>query len=206
MLDEGFAVTQDGARPDQTAALIGLAEKGYFTLELTVEGAGGHSSTPTRETPIGILAAAIAKLERKPNAGEDAAHDGADVRRADAGDIVRSAHRAGKPLAVRSAAHGLFLLARQYGSVGPHDDRTHVIQAGVKENVLPQSRNRTDQLSYPAGDTSVDILAHVDARSGPARSVRPVAPATEPSRESRSRARAFRRSRAPRARCFPMRS
>jgi len=51
--------------PDNTA-LIGIAQKGYLALELRVDGVGGHSSQPPKTSNIGILAAAITKLEAAP--------------------------------------------------------------------------------------------------------------------------------------------
>ncbi|HRX56943.1 MAG TPA: M20/M25/M40 family metallo-hydrolase, partial [Verrucomicrobiales bacterium] len=48
--------------PDNTA-LIGIAQKGFVSLELSVNGVGGHSSMPPKESNIGILAKAITKLE-----------------------------------------------------------------------------------------------------------------------------------------------
>jgi len=48
--------------PDNTA-LIGIAQKGYLSLELAMNGIGGHSSQPPEESNIGILAKAITKLE-----------------------------------------------------------------------------------------------------------------------------------------------
>ncbi|MGE0856085.1 MAG: M20/M25/M40 family metallo-hydrolase, partial [Hyphomicrobiaceae bacterium] len=48
--------------PDNTA-LIGIAQKGYVSLELAMSGIGGHSSQPPKETNIGILAKAITQLE-----------------------------------------------------------------------------------------------------------------------------------------------
>ncbi len=64
VLDEGQVVTQ-GIVPgfDQPVALIGIAEKGYLSLELLVEAEGGHSSMPPSHTAVGILSAAIARLE-----------------------------------------------------------------------------------------------------------------------------------------------
>ena len=44
-------------------ALIGIAQKGFLSLELAMHGAGGHSSQPPTESNIGILAEAITKLE-----------------------------------------------------------------------------------------------------------------------------------------------
>lgn len=45
---------------------VGVAEKGYATLELSVNGTPGHSSIPPKTTPIGKLARAVGKLEANP--------------------------------------------------------------------------------------------------------------------------------------------
>jgi carboxypeptidase PM20D1 len=47
-------------------ALVGVSEKGYLTVEFTVQGQPGHSSTPPPQTTIGILARALARLEAHP--------------------------------------------------------------------------------------------------------------------------------------------
>jgi carboxypeptidase PM20D1 len=47
-------------------ALIGIAEKGYLSLRLTVETDGGHSSIPPAETAIGIISRALHRLEATP--------------------------------------------------------------------------------------------------------------------------------------------
>ena len=47
-------------------ALIGASEKGYLTVEFTVNSQPGHSSTPPPQTAIGILAKALARLEAHP--------------------------------------------------------------------------------------------------------------------------------------------
>ncbi|NIM04057.1 MAG: M20/M25/M40 family metallo-hydrolase, partial [Armatimonadetes bacterium] len=64
ILDEGGMITK-GILIGVTSsvALIGVAEKGYMSVELTVESAGGHASTPPRQTAIGILSAAIHRIE-----------------------------------------------------------------------------------------------------------------------------------------------
>ncbi|MCU0845620.1 MAG: M20 family peptidase [Spirochaetes bacterium] len=64
-LDEGGCVIEGAiAGLSAPAALIGIAEKGYLSLEFGVKGEGGHSSMPPRQTAAGILCAAIAKLEK----------------------------------------------------------------------------------------------------------------------------------------------
>lgn len=67
VLDEGGAVT-DGFFPgvEQPVAIIGIAEKGYVNLHLTVNAVGGHSSQPPRHTAAGVLAQAIVKIEANP--------------------------------------------------------------------------------------------------------------------------------------------
>jgi carboxypeptidase PM20D1 len=64
VLDEGMPVTH-GLLPgiQQPVALIGIAEKGYATLELVAQGEGGHSSMPPPQTAVTILGAALGKLE-----------------------------------------------------------------------------------------------------------------------------------------------
>lgn len=67
VLDEGGAVVQ-GLISGVSApvALVGIAEKGYVSLELTVNSEGGHSSMPPKHTAVGILSKAITKLEDNP--------------------------------------------------------------------------------------------------------------------------------------------
>uniref|UniRef100_A0A667ZQL9 Peptidase M20 domain containing 1, tandem duplicate 1 n=1 Tax=Myripristis murdjan TaxID=586833 RepID=A0A667ZQL9_9TELE len=67
VLDEGLAVL-DGiiSGLEGPAALIGISEKGQATLKLSVLMTPGHSSMPPRESSIGILAAAIKRLEENP--------------------------------------------------------------------------------------------------------------------------------------------
>lgn len=67
VLDEGMPITQ-GLIPniEKEVALIGTAEKGFISLELAVKIRGGHSSTPTKETAIDVMANAITKLKNNP--------------------------------------------------------------------------------------------------------------------------------------------
>jgi carboxypeptidase PM20D1 len=70
VLDEGMAIVHDMLPGlEREAALVGVAEKGFATMELVALGAGGHSSTPPRETAAGVLARAITRLESHPLPG-----------------------------------------------------------------------------------------------------------------------------------------
>ncbi len=67
VLDEGGSIVQ-GVVPgvQKPVALIGVAEKGYASFKLSVFSKGGHSSMPPKQTSIGILSAAVEKLETNP--------------------------------------------------------------------------------------------------------------------------------------------
>ncbi|MCW2793596.1 MAG: peptidase [Nocardioides sp.] len=67
VLDEGGAIAHE-AFPGVAAPIgvIGVAEKGTTSLELRVEGRGGHASTPARMGPTARLARAILRLDRSP--------------------------------------------------------------------------------------------------------------------------------------------
>ena len=67
VVDEGGAITQ-GALPglDRPLAVVGVAEKGYLSVELTATAAGGHSSAPPERTSIEILNEALARLLADP--------------------------------------------------------------------------------------------------------------------------------------------
>ncbi|XP_078276603.1 N-fatty-acyl-amino acid synthase/hydrolase PM20D1-like isoform X2 [Rhinoraja longicauda] len=67
LLDEGSAIIE-GVIPglEKQVAVIATSEKSSATIGLRVTTSSGHSSMPPKETSIGILAAAVSKLERNP--------------------------------------------------------------------------------------------------------------------------------------------
>jgi carboxypeptidase PM20D1 len=65
VLDEGSVILQSTfAGVKKPKALIGISEKGYLTVEISVSTEGGHSSMPPAHTAVGILSAAILNLEK----------------------------------------------------------------------------------------------------------------------------------------------
>jgi carboxypeptidase PM20D1 len=69
VLDEGGAVAGQ-AFPGVAVpvAAIGVTEKGVTSVELRVEGRGGHAATPARMGPTARLARAITRIDRSPMA------------------------------------------------------------------------------------------------------------------------------------------
>jgi carboxypeptidase PM20D1 len=66
VLDEGLSIIDGNPITGKSAALIGVAEKGYATLKVTAKGAGGHSSTPPKNTAVVTLAKAVVAIAEKP--------------------------------------------------------------------------------------------------------------------------------------------
>lgn len=67
VLDEAMVIT-DGVMPGISSriGLIGIAEKGYLSLELIAAAEGGHAAMPPRETAVGLLCKAVDKLLNNP--------------------------------------------------------------------------------------------------------------------------------------------
>ena len=69
VLDEGAGdviEASDYGAPGVCVCPIGIYEKGYADLKLTVRAPGGHSSNPFNGTSLGILASAIASILEHP--------------------------------------------------------------------------------------------------------------------------------------------
>jgi carboxypeptidase PM20D1 len=162
VLDEGLAVT-DGiiANVRRPVALIGIAEKGYVSLELTVEIAGGHSSMPPRGTAIGVLCAAVARLERHPM----------PARLAGPGALLIDCLAPEMPPAVRllmgnRRVFGPLItrfLARTPSTAAMIRTTTAatILAAGVKENVLPTQARAVVNLRVVPGDTIAGVTHRV---------------------------------------------
>jgi carboxypeptidase PM20D1 len=67
VMDEG-GVISSGMVPgiDKDVALVGIAEKGFVSLRLSIELEGGHSSMPARESAIDVISSAVARLKANP--------------------------------------------------------------------------------------------------------------------------------------------
>jgi carboxypeptidase PM20D1 len=161
VLDEGGALSEGMAGLAGPVALIGVAEKGYVTLQLKVDAEGGHSSMPPRETAIGILSTAITRLEAHPFPPRlTPAVQGMFEQMAPA--MSGSARLAManlwlfKPLVIRR-----LLGTPQTASMLRTTTAPTVFHAGVKDNVLPQSATASVNFRLLTGDTRVSVLEAV---------------------------------------------
>lgn len=164
VIDEGLLIL-DGVLPglQQPAALIGLAEKGYMSVQLTVSATPGHSSMPPRKgsSAIALLSTALDALEHQqmPAAISGVAGQMFDVLAPEMSGFSR----------VALSNLWLFgpVVQRQLETAGSTNAllRTTtaltLLQAGNKENVLPGRAQATINFRLLPGDTRDDVLDHV---------------------------------------------
>lgn len=162
VLDEGLLITH-GMVPgvSKPVALVGLAEKGYVTVTLSAQGAGGHSSMPPPRSAIGIVGEAVARVEAHPMPTHF-------------GGLPRATFEAVAPQAdgaMRWVLSNLWLTAplveRQLEKLPAGNAMLRstgvatVFRAGERDNVLPGVAQASVNFRLLPGDRSADVLAHV---------------------------------------------
>jgi carboxypeptidase PM20D1 len=162
VLDEG-GVIGDGVLPgiSEPVALVGIAEKGFVTIELSTRAGGGHSSLPPRQSAVGILSAAVARLEehRMPARLEGPTRQLFDR----IGPRLPSVQRAAfanqwlaRPLVLRGLEASPTTNAMVRTTAAPT-----VFQAGTKENLLPSHARAVVNFRILPGDTIAMVMEHV---------------------------------------------
>jgi carboxypeptidase PM20D1 len=158
-VDEGGGISEGlAAGVRGMVGLIGVSEKGYLTVEFTVQGQPGHSSTPPPQTAIGILSRALARLEAHPMPTH--------VRR-----LRPLYHGIGRavPFYLQIAfaniwLFGLFLrrelmaIPELNASIRTTTALT-IVQGGVEDNTVPAEARAIVNFRLLPGDTIAEVLA-----------------------------------------------
>jgi len=162
VIDEGLLISEGLIKGlDKPAALIGVAEKGYATLVLTAHATPGHSSMPPRDTAIGMMSAALARLEthRLPMQISGVTSEFFDTLAPEMGGINR----------VVLSNLWLFkpLLLHEFEKTGPTEAMVRtttaltIFNAGNKENVLPGLASASVNFRLMPGDSQASVIDHV---------------------------------------------
>jgi carboxypeptidase PM20D1 len=162
VLDEG-GVIGDRILPgiSEPVALVGIGEKGFVTIELSARVAGGHSSLPPRQSAVGILSAAVARLEQTQIG---ARFEGPTRQLFDRiGPRLPTIQRAvfanlwlTTPLVLRTLEESPTTNAMVRTTTAPT-----IFQAGTKDNVLPSLARAVINFRILPGDTVASVLEHV---------------------------------------------
>ncbi len=163
VLDEGGQLSEsrlkDVKRP---IAVIGVAEKGYASFELTVEKEGGHSSMPAKETAIDILTTALYKLRKKipslkltPQLREFLERVGSSS------DNFINKMAASNLWLFRSVIKSK-LAAEPEGDAMMHTTIVPtIIQSGIKDNVIPTDAKAIINSRILTGETSKTVEDYI---------------------------------------------
>ncbi len=160
IVDEGGGVSA-GLAPGVRGniALIGVSEKGYLTVEFTVNSQPGHSSTPPPQTSIGILSRALARLEAHPMP--------IHLRR-----LRPLYHGIGRaaPFHIQLAFANVWLfspLLKRWLVPNPEMNASMrtttaltIIHGGVEDNTIPAEVKAIVNFRLLPGDTIADVLWH----------------------------------------------
>jgi carboxypeptidase PM20D1 len=158
-LDEGGIVALDAPVIEGQAAMIGIAEKGYATLQITANAKGGHSSMPPTETGVVNLATAILSINANAFPLE---LKGPGVKMLE----VFAAKKGGVPK-MAMANQWLFgsvlksqMAATPSGAASIHTTIAPTMLTGSpKENVLPQTATALINYRIAPWNSSADIMA-----------------------------------------------
>ncbi len=163
VLDEGGSLLQ-GVVPGVAApvAAVGVAEKGYVSVELVAEAPGGHSSTPGKEGAIGILAEALRSLDHRP----PKAHLGGVTRQ-----MLEEGVGPAASFPYRLVYANLWLfrpVVEQVLAGIPAASATirtttapTILEAGLKDNVIPNRARAVVNFRILPGDTIDGVVEHV---------------------------------------------
>ncbi len=193
VLDEGMTITS-GMVPmiQEPVALVGTSEKGYLSVELTSKYPGGHSAMPEAETAISILSKAIVRITGDqpapvftPPMKDFLSYIGPEI-----------------PWPARIVFANQWLLGGVLKSIytgsGPGNASVRtttaptMLQAGIKDNVLPAEAKATVNFRLLPGNTSEKVIARLKEVMDDDRiSVTPLALIKEPAQVSPTRCDAF---------------
>jgi carboxypeptidase PM20D1 len=162
VVDEVAAIVVDNIDGlDVPAALIGVAEKGYVSVEIVARDDGGHSSMPPPHTTVGRVAMAVTRLEAAPMPG--------GLR----GPTARMFDRLGPemtlPMRIVFANRWLFgpvvnaVMSgkRSANAMLRTTTAATMFEGSAKENVLPSRSRAVVNFRILPGDTVQSVLEHV---------------------------------------------
>ncbi|MFC2128582.1 M20 family peptidase [Bacteroidota bacterium] len=162
VLDEGMVIVRNqvpGIKKD--VALIGLSEKGFMTVELSVNMESGHSSMPPEETAIGVMSRAIVNLrDKQPKARiSDPIRGFFDYL----GPEMSFGFRAvfANSWLFKKIILNIYQSKPASNALVQTTTSPTIFNSGIKDNVLPIEAKAIVNFRILPGETSVEVLEHI---------------------------------------------
>lgn len=162
VLDEGYAVLDNYPLTGKSAALIGVAEKGYISLQITANTEGGHSSRPPPESGAVRIARALVALEENQMPADLSAPPFNEMIQAVSADL---------PFTLKVAFANQWLLGSIIKDQVASDPTANAIvrtttaptmlNGSIKDNVLPQRASAVVNFRIHPNDTVASVTQHV---------------------------------------------
>lgn len=162
VMDEGGIITTNQI-PGITkpVALIGTSEKGFLSILLSVEKAGGHSSMPARETAIDILTSAIVRLRANPFEARFSESMSGFIE--SLGPEMPFVQRLAfaNPWLFRGVIVGIYESSAGGNAMVRTTVAPTILQAGMKDNVIPTLATATINFRLLPGDKAEAVINKV---------------------------------------------
>ena len=160
-LDEGYAVLDGvigGVKPP--IAMIGIAEKGYLSVQLAATGSGGHSSMPAADNSAARIGRAVERLWDNQMPARIGGPTGymLDGLAPYSGGIMRVA-LANRWLTGPLVERQLLAVPSTAAAIRTTTAPT-ILSAGTKDNVIPQVATAIVNHRVLPGDTVQSVLDH----------------------------------------------
>lgn len=153
----------------ENTALIGIAQKGYVSLEIAINGIGGHSSQPAGESNIVALAKAVEKVEAAQFPYK--IHEAVRYQYRFMGPELSDANQPMYKAVAYGSDDSLSDLEQKFIDVMSQNQVTRAMlhtttavtmfNAGIKDNVLPPAATAVVNFRTMPGDTPEVIIEHV---------------------------------------------
>lgn len=164
VIDEGLLIA-DGMMPGlkPPAALIGVAEKGFVSVQVSAEATPGHSSMPPApgQSAIAMLSAALARIDEHPMPGgiRGVARQMFDAVAPEMGGFNRVA--LSNLWLFGPVVQGMLEKGPSTNALMRTTTALTIVNGGNKENVLPGRADATVNFRLLPGDTPETVLAHL---------------------------------------------
>ncbi|MRG46901.1 M20/M25/M40 family metallo-hydrolase [Chitinophaga sp. SYP-B3965] len=166
VLDEGGQINVEKIKEvNRPVAVIGVAEKGYASFELSVHKEGSHSSIPDKETAIDILAAGLHRLRSNIPPAKITPPVREFLSRVSVSSDDFLLRAAGANMWLFEGVAKKIMSARPEGYAMIHTTIVPVIlESGLKENIIPANAKAIINSRILPGETAQtveDYMRHV---------------------------------------------